>query len=455
VTEDGRALREAIQRYHDLVTDETGVETASRLADQLRRRGLFFGERPLCTVLRPRFLLPAQYRYLVSAAEAVLRAFDTAYHVALAEPAVRAQFGLADWEEALIGRTPAEAEASPVSRLDAFYSTEAGDLHFTEYNAETPAGTAYNDVLSEVFCALPPMRAFLRDYEVRPLPARHCVLHALLECHARWAGRAAVPRVAVLDWREVPTFSEFVLFRDYFRAQGLECEIVDPRETEYRDGRLVAGDFHITLLYKRVLLSELVAREGLDHAVLQAVRDGAVCMVNSFRCKILHKKASLAVLSDERNDAFFSAEEREAITRHIPWTRRVEERVTVYDRQPVDLVPFVLGHREHLVLKSNDEYGGKGIVLGWETDQAGWERAVLAALEEPAVVQERVHVPCEPYPSLSGDRVQVIERLLDTDPFVFGGTRVDGCLTRLSTASLMNVTAGGGSTVPTLLVEKR
>jgi hypothetical protein len=30
-----------------------------------------------------------------------------------------------------------------------------------------------------------------------------------------------------------------------------------------------------------------------------------------------------------------------------------------------------------------------------------------------------------------------------------------GCLTRLSTASLLNVTAGGGSTVPTFVVDKR
>ena len=32
---------------------------------------------------------------------------------------------------------------------------------------------------------------------------------------------------------------------------------------------------------------------------------------------------------------------------------------------------------------------------------------------------------------------------------------LDGCLTRLSTAALLNVTAGGGSTVPTFVVEPR
>ena len=95
--------------------------------------------------------------------------------------------------------------------------------------------------------------------------------------------RRPVP-VRILDWREVPTFSEFVLFYDYFKEMGIEARIVDPRDVEYRDGKLTAGDYHITLIYKRVLISELIERGGLEHPVVRAVRDGAVCMVNSFRC---------------------------------------------------------------------------------------------------------------------------------------------------------------------------
>jgi hypothetical protein len=281
------------------------------------------------------------------------------------------------------------------------------------------------------------------------------VLHVLLDAYQQWAGRRERPRIAILDWREVPTFSEFVLFDDYFRSQGLECVIADPREVEYRDGRLMAGDFHITLIYKRVLISELVERGGLDQPVVRAVLDGNVCMINPFRCKILHKKASLAVLSDERNTDLFAPEEREAIEAHIPWTRRVEDRATLYRGEPVDLLPFVVEQRERLVLKPNDEYGGKGVVLGWEVEPEAWTEAVRAALAEPYVVQERVALPEEPYPSLLDGGVQLIDRLIDTDPFIFYGDYVDGCLTRLSTEALLNVTAGGGSTVPTFLVEKR
>jgi hypothetical protein len=107
------------------------------------------------------------------------------------------------------------------------------------------------------------------------------------------------------------------------------------------------------------------------------------------------------------------------------------------------------------VLKPNDEYGGKGVVLGWLADARTWEAAVQSALAEPAIVQERAAVPTEPYPSLPNGRIEITDRQQDTDPYVLYGAHVDGCLTRLSTEPLLNVTAGGGSTVPTYTVAKR
>jgi hypothetical protein len=449
-------LRDATACYHDLLDDDIATASQAQLDDQLKRRGLYFGQRPLCTVLRPRFLTTEQYRWLKGKVRRLLHAFDTAYRSAVENADFRAQFGLLDWEEELIERDPGFRQPSPLGRLDMFYLPEDGQLKLVEYNAETPAAQAYNDVLCDVFAGLPIMRTFARRYDARPLLARQGVLHALLDAYTEWAGDSREPpRVAILDWREVPTYSEFLLFADYLRAQGLECVIADPRAVEYRDGQLVANGLPVNLIYKRVLLSELVERGGLDHPVLQAVRDGTACMVNPHRCKLLHKKTSLAVLSDERNEALFSAEERQAIAAHIPWTRRVEERYTTYQGQDVDLLPFVLAHRDQLVLKANDDYGGKGIYLGWETEPTAWEEAMRAALSGPFVVQERVAVPSEPFPSVVEGRMQLLERMLDTDPFVCCGEYGDGCLTRLSTVALLNVTAGGGSQVPTFLVEER
>jgi hypothetical protein len=52
-------------------------------------------------------------------------------------------------------------------------------------------------------------------------------------------------------------------------------------------------------------------------------------------------------------------------------------------------------------------------------------------------------------------KLEIFDRIVDTAPFCFYGSYMDGCLTRLSTASLVNVTAGGGSSLATLEVEKR
>jgi len=209
------------------------------------------------------------------------------------------------------------------------------------------------------------------------------------------------------------------------------------------------------VVYKRVLIHELVERSGLQHPLIRAVRERAVCMVNPFRCKILHKKASLAVLSDERNAGLFDAADQAAIAAQVPWTRVVEQRATVHNGAKVDLLPFIEANQARLVLKPNDDYGGAGIVLGWTVNAEEWRQGITRAVNEPYIVQQRVPIPSEPYPSLVEGSVQILDRMLDTAPFVVHGEYMEGLLTRLSTAALLNVTAGGGSTVPTFIVEKR
>ena len=69
-------LRETIDHYHSLLDPETARETHEHLTEQLLRHGLFFGDRPLSTVLRPRFIHPGQYRALQVAIQAVMPAFQ-------------------------------------------------------------------------------------------------------------------------------------------------------------------------------------------------------------------------------------------------------------------------------------------------------------------------------------------------------------------------------------------
>ena len=96
------------------------------------------------------------------------------------------------------------------------------------------------------------------------------------------------------------------------------------------------------------------------------------------------------------------------------------------------------------MLKPNDDYGGHGVFLGWETRRQEWPDAVKAAFKKSYVVQERVAVEKTTIPAYS-DRAYLDQLFIDFNPFVFQN-EVEGALIRLSASPLLNVTSGGGQT---------
>ncbi|TFH66506.1 MAG: hypothetical protein E4G90_03190, partial [Gemmatimonadales bacterium] len=327
----------AVAAWHDALagSDQLAGDSAAWLISQLARRDLFFGNRPLCTTLRPRFLSPGQQRFLWDRCRTLLGALSVAFEAAMAEPAIFAQFRAEAWESELIHADPGHGHPHPLGRIDAFFNPTGSSFWLTEFNGETPAGQAYSDELAEIFMTMPVMRSFLQNHRVFPLRSRHGVMHALLTAAGPNGRSGGAPVIAIVDWREVPTQSEFRLFREYFATYGLRCLIVDPDELEYGGGRLAAGGVPIDVVYKRVLLTELIGRHGMQHPLVLATREGAVTMVNGFRAKLLHKKASLAVLSDERNARLFDTETLAGISAHVPWTRVVEARKTEWRGEDV------------------------------------------------------------------------------------------------------------------------
>jgi hypothetical protein len=327
-------------------------------------------------------------------------------------------------------------------------------MQFVEYNAESPAGSSYEDGLSELFATLPVMQEFSQKYPVSHVDVKGKLLAMLLKNYREYEGTrpAKIPNIAIVDWEGVATTTEFELLKEFFERYGHKVVICDPRALEFSNGKLCHHDFEIDIFFKRVLGSELIQRKDECKAVFQAYENGAVCMINSFRCKIFHKKMIFGLLTDEQNHQYFAPTEIEMIGRHIPWTRRVREGNTTYKGQPIDLETFVMENKDSLVLKPNDEYGGKGITIGWDSDLATWQTAFKAALNEPFVVQEKVVISKQIFPAIGTGKLEFAERLVDCDPYIFDG-KVAGLLTRLAATSLLNVTAGTGSTVPSFILE--
>ncbi|HEV8210012.1 MAG TPA: hypothetical protein VGP77_07805 [Vicinamibacterales bacterium] len=459
----------SIDLWNSLLAGTDASAMCARLSAQMRERRLRFGDRVICPFLRPFFLDAADEARVRGVAEMLWTLGERVAGEAVATPQMLADLALSEDEIRLARIDPGYATTSTAARADAFILPDS--LQFAEYNGESPAGAGYSQGLAQLFDGEPLMAGFREQFDARFARPVEALLDALVASYREWGGTASPPRMAIVDWREVPTFSEFEILRDAFTALGVPTVICDPRDLEYRPAPVVSGfsrtvaaggsglyanGERIDLVYRRVLINDIVARETECRALLDAYRGRSVCVANTLRCKIPHKKAFFAILTDERYSGLFSAEERAMIRRHVPWTALVEERRVTVDGRAVDLVPYLRAQREQFVIKPNDEYGGTGVTLGWETSEADWDAAIARALAERArgwVAQQRITVRRELFPVCDETGVAQRDMLVDFAPYIFRG-KLAGYLTRLSATGLANVTSGGGQ-VPAFVVSPK
>lgn len=402
---------------------------AAFLAAQ-QQLGLVHGERPLCRHLLPYVLTYDTYRRVGSAAELVLSALERVAREALQSTELADYLGLSSEERDLARLDPGYPELVTVGRLDML--TVGDGFWFIELNADSPAGLADQLLVNRTLLELPHLVPFRGRHNVTTPEPHAALLNALRQVYASWSGGDVPRSIAIVDWAAADTSGEFRVLAEWFRARDHVTVFADPSELEYRGGRLWAQGIEVDLVYRRVIVDELLRAGGMAHPLILAYRERAVCVANSFRTKLVNKKAAFAVLSEPRFAALFTDEQRAAIAAHVPWTRRVD----------ADLQRLVSRDREQLVLKPNDDYGGKGVLLGWDTPQAVWDETLATAADQKFVVQERKRAMTIAMPTFAGGIVDE-NVYFDVSPYLFAG-RMEGAMVRLSAAALSNVSAGGG-----------
>jgi hypothetical protein len=433
-----------IEEFHRGLESGGGLtsEFFARLRQEMTGRRIVYGDRPLGISLRPHLLTRRQYDELARASEILVGALDKVAAALLSSPSLLDTVGLTDMERELALIDPGYSQTAVTTRLDAF--THANGIRFVEYNAENPSSLTDQAGLNQVLFGVPALQSLAARYRLHQFAPEASLLESLLAAFREWGGVGA-PNVAIVDWEGLPTESEFFLLRNYFVGRGVPAIICSPDELEYRNGRLYKEDFHVDLVYKRVLIHEFLARYGTRHPLIEAYRARQVCLVNPFRCKLLHKKASFEMLTDEAFQGWFTQAEKEIIASSVPWTRRFAPRKTAYRGMLVDLVEHVRKNREAFVLKPNDDYGGHGVTIGRHVSEGEWEAALEGALGRDFIVQEAVELSEEEFPVFDEAQWALQPMYVDTNPFIFGG-RVEGAMVRLSNSAVVNVTSGGGMT---------
>jgi hypothetical protein len=264
--------------------------------------------------------------------------------------------------------------------------------------------------------------------------------------HARSLGRSGL-RVLWLenhDWEagitEGPTLVE------HARRSGHAAQLADPRDLSLRKDDIYAGGKPVDIVYRSMDVRDLIeieAEEGRPlRAMREAVRRGRV--LSPMQGDLDHKSL-LEVWSSRRFASLFSAVERAALRRHVPWTRLLGDRRSEDpDGARIDLPAFTQRARARLVIKPTRSCGGEGILIGPDTTASRWQRAIDRAVtgKEPAVVQQLVRGATLGSPCVRGGRV-VVDRHFTNFGLLASPDRV-GILGRAAPFPVVNVSRGGG-----------
>ncbi len=416
-----------------------GIER--QIESWLSEHDVVFDGQTIPFVLMPHFVSPGQLqrvRHAVVCLCAVLNRFCDAYP---AEDALREELAVPAAEDALVRLDPGFGSPLRICRLDAFL--QGYDVKFLEFNADSPAGIGYTDVLHEGLARAIQLPRVKAEFETAYTPMLPVLIDTLLDAYRelREARRdlPETPRLALVDVEGSPSVPEFRIVCAAARRAGIEALHATLDDVSYDGSTLLVGGEPVQLVYRRALLEDL--SEG---DLVAAARDRRVAMVNPFRARVANNKKLFALLQDPRFAHLVTERERTVIAETIPWTRILRPGRVTYGDWVVDLIAFASDNRERLVLKPASDYGGHGVSLGMETSQSEWDGLIAEHAERgDYVVQEYVPVPEEMFPTVEEGHVQMRLKRFNINPFGIGG-RYAGMITRISDQAVINVSAGGG-----------
>jgi uncharacterized circularly permuted ATP-grasp superfamily protein len=409
------------------------------VAGWLHDHDVVFNGATIPFVLMPHFISPGQLRRVKHSVEHLCRVLDRFCDAYPHDAQLRDELNVSPEEDSLIRIDPGYPRPMRICRLDAFL--HGYDVKFLEFNADSPAGIGYTDILHEGLTTSIDLPKVRQEFHTAYTPMLPELVRTLTDAYtlSKHPDFPDKPRIALIDSEHAPAVPEFRIICAAARQQGIHATHATLKDLTYDGSTLHVHNEPVHVVYRRALL------EDVDQAdLVAAARDGRVTVVNPFRARVANNKKLLALFQDPRFAHLIEGDEKEVVEKTVPWTRILRPGRVTYGTWTIDLLPFVADNREKLVLKPASSYGGQHVSLGIETDQDRWEEIIQAHADKADfIVQEYVPVPEEMFPTIEDGHVQMRLKRFNINPFGIGG-RHAGSITRISDRAVINVSAGGG-----------
>lgn len=442
-------MKELIKSYKELTNwmvknPEEVVKQRQEFQERVIKKRCFYGNSAMPTTLMPLFLKQKSLNLIKYACEVADTIIERALGLYETDDYVREYFALhpsipREW----INIDPGYKKTTIINRLDILF--DGKNLRFVEFNTDNPGGRGWTDIYEELYKENSMYKGLIEEFAV---PTDRNIVKgefdAMMSCFKEM-GIKDNPRLALVDFSTAGSRGDVEIIRDYFIEKGVEANIIDGRDFEYRNGHLYSNGVKFNMLH-RGMRSEFFLRYPKElRDFHKGIRDQSACLVNSFKATLGSEKTMLSFLSNPVNHHYFTEEQVKVIKKHIPWTRKFDETITMSkDGEEVTLKSYMMQKREELVIKPATGAGGYGVMVGRSSDPMKWNDVVESYAGDPGwIVQEYADIPQVKLPVIKKNKVVFENKYLNISPYVFNGKYV-GALGRVSDKDVINVSSGGG-----------
>ncbi|QKW20275.1 hypothetical protein HUT16_15445 [Kitasatospora sp. NA04385] len=314
--------------------------------------------------------------------------------------------GSTDAYAAAVGISPRRAAlmkrlgVAPVLHGRADLHHDGTSFKLLEFNVGTHLGGTDRAELMRLHLEDEAFRAFAEEHRLDYAHTGEQIVEVLRRLGEQVTG-GAEPVVAFVeaDGGLAPYLHLVLSFQEMAARLGLRVLLAEIGQVTSKDDKLYLDGTPIDVVLRYFSVNQLCAdgRDGAEaEPFFRAHEAGKTLLYTPLDGLLFEQKTSLALLSDPRWRAAYSAEEAELIDRLLPWTRLLTAGESTAGGERVDLLDHCREHRADLLLKPGNQDGGRGIVAGWTVDDRAWREALDAGRGRGWMVQRRVVPRAEP-----------------------------------------------------------
>ena len=331
----------------------------------------------------------------------------------------------------------------PIGRFDIFYGGK-DNFKFCEFNTDGSSAMNEDNTLARILMDTKAINNMKKKYNISYFELIYKWVEESTKIFKKFNPDIEKPNVAIVDFKESGTPYEFEEFKKAYINKGFKAVVADPRELKYIDGKLYFKDIKIDLIYRRIVTKEFVDRIDEIEDLVNAYKDGSVCMIGSLKSQIMHNKIIFKVLHEKETLQFLTEEERNFIKKHIPYTEEFNGE---------DIYKEVLKNKDKYILKPKDLYASKGVYAGKSFSSEDWKRIADESLGKEYICQEF----CEPFTrefvNFEDGKLKVSKLKTITGIFMYN-EKFEGLYTRLGKSTIISG-LHDYYTVPNIVAEEK